>query len=576
MKKLLALLGAIGMTTVSATTVIACGNNDGTGIPPVEPIDREEVIKTFTEEVANIINNHIRTRQSYLTSLTDLEEESNFKFFNKTKIDLYQEESRPLTEDEKLEIHDDFNNVMAISDLQTEINNLSDKEEYTIILSNLSTPIFDNNIILSDFDISSNYKSEETDQIYLANISFNYEIKINYEKNTNENDTLNFKNNFLFGLTDSEIFNKGTKTMIENVQKDFLQESSEYSNIEFSSLSSPKTALADLTNEIKEFYDKETSSSFIKTFVKDNYFSDSELPSLPIEITGNEIVKEINWSNRYRENNKTITDTSNDFASFAEGTEIAKTLDLIFRWDMTSEEGQNYIDEYIQETYEDSEEYFNTQLTNFYEKNNINKENSTINSNSITQIGTIKIDGLVIKLSEGTYTYNLPSFEIVVGYSPDLSKERNADSLNELLSNNISKAISVFQATYGIDFSKRYDSMLGGFKDDGSLWDKWTWTNNAYNNKTVHTYVNLETPELLEYRSDILQEANQTIFNFSISGTKTGAYGIYKVNERIYPWNFTSGNRILPIIFEFDYFKILINIHMGSAALWQKLTILVK
>ncbi len=426
MKKLLSLLGSVGLVATSTITVVACGDTE----PPVIAEDISGVINDLKVETNEIFKKHLET--NVYKNLIGLEEtEKGNGFLNKTKIKEY--EGAKIKDIDKIDVNNlenDINKVLEINELTKSLNALKNVNKYKIILNDVNSLVKGVNFDWNSLVIQS-YEDNEN-EIYLGNVIVDYNIQIQY-KGTKDIETFDISDTFKYTSTNNEVLKEGSDKFYANIAKDYFSTTTEsdrkHTNLRWDGIKGGN-ALSDgygvFEAELKKYYQEDAKSnqfeSSLTDFIKNNYFKDMS-STLPLSFEGELIYKSSDMSKYSLFNSINTVRSYNDSNSIkadyskAQGKILVET---IFRNDPNNDDTkQALLNHYFKlDNYKIWQSSYNNWKQEFLKELSLEENTSIIESKEFLNsaaLGYVNLTGLSIKLGDN-YTHKLPDFRITVNY----------------------------------------------------------------------------------------------------------------------------------------------------------------
>ncbi|WP_342275165.1 lipoprotein [Spiroplasma endosymbiont of Cantharis lateralis] len=373
MKKLLSLLGSVGLVATSTITVVACGDTK----PPVIAEDISGVINDLKVETNEIFKKHLET--NVYKNLIGLEEtEKGNNFLNQTKIKQY--------EGAKIK---DINKVLEMTELTKSLNALKNVNKYKIILNDVNSLVkgvnFDWNSLLIQL-----YEDKEN-ELYLGKVILDYNIQIQY-KGTKDIETFHISDTFKYTSTNNQALKDGSDKFYANIARYYFSTTTEsdreHTNLRWEGIKGNK--------ELSEGYG----------------LFEGELIYKSSDMSKYSLFNSINTVRSYNDSNSIKADYSK-----AQGKILVET---IFRNDPNNDDTRQALLNYYfkSDNYKIWQSTYNNSKQEFLKELSLN-ENTFISESkeflSSAALGYVKLTGLSIK-SGDNYTHKLPDFRIAVNY----------------------------------------------------------------------------------------------------------------------------------------------------------------
>ncbi|WP_342275038.1 lipoprotein [Spiroplasma endosymbiont of Cantharis lateralis] len=520
MKKLLSLLGGVSLVATTSASVVACGN---TTTKP-EKIDYNRLIKDLEKDVNNIFVEHLENNvYKNLIGLTINEKEN--KFLNRTTIKIFKgKPASEIGEKNLALLVEDISNILELKELESKLNELKLVNKYNILLNDVNTLykgiVFDWNTL----DINSN----ESNDIYLANVLLNYKIEVQY-KGEKEIEVLRISESFKYTLTNEEKIKNSSDNFYKNITKDYFStqdlDAQKYSNLLWNDIKGSKSKLdgyGDIEKEIDNYWNNTAKQNgftdSITEFIKANYFN--ELPTLPLIFETDNFYKStvLNETSLFNSINKPKALEDYESIKFDYKTEVGQLmLESIFRKnpDISPTDyllRSNYFTEKNLDVWTKDYKLLKEE---FIKKLNGNLEEfeKTEQYKSSFSMGHVNLTGLSINFPDDKYIHYLPDFKIAINYIIDLnqSSDEILNDLNEFSVN----SIKAFHEVYGVDYDYDYLQKNNSEEDILMAIKKSDFTNSIKFEKDsiggvslINKALSLDINETLPYREKLLKKSN--------------------------------------------------------------------
>ncbi len=557
MRKLLSLLGAIGILATSSATVVACG--DKPVPPPPVTGNYDELVKSLKNDVNEIFWKHLNDNvYKNLVGLPDTE--SQYYFLTKTKIiensNLSAEEIDPF---DLQQLEKDIKKVLEVDQLSIELNKLKNVNEYKIILNDVNDLL---KAVVIDWKslVIKSYESPAEDKLYLGNVIVDYKIQIQY-KGEQAVETFEVNENFKYTSTNSDSLKKASDDFYKNIAKDYFSSTDsndkKHTNLNWENLKDkkkPYEGLGKTEKEFKKYYqDESKNNGFEKSlidFIKKNYF-EKVGNTLPLSFEGDLIYKSSEMSNYSMFNtiNKYKKYDSESSVKFDYKDDSGRLfLNTMFRnnpSDLTTK--NNLSTHYFKKTnYDIWKRDFEIEKDSFLKGLNLENESSikeTSEYKSSSALGYVNLTGLSINLANGIYIHELPDFKLAVNYMVDINQSdaQILDKMAEFSVENLKIWHKVFGVSHNYEYpdynsnedflmtlksSKLTDEIAKRFPDNNSTNHNMT----AFFNETLSLK---GKPFFLETRENFLNETNiieDSLYSMSIND----------LNESSVSWTYSA------------------------------------
>ncbi|ALD66290.1 lipoprotein [Spiroplasma cantharicola] len=538
MRKLLNLLGAVGLVATTSATVIACGQD----LEKPE-VTIEKVIEDFKEDVNQIVQEHIAeiSKNFFL-----VDQENSLSFFNKEKFSSYMGSNSEKNADDSIResIIKDFNNIIELNLLKYKIELLQKKEKYSTILDNIN--VF-NGVTLSSnekINLATKISTVTQDKIWFGTTKFSYSVSVNFKNKKGVIEEYKISDiDALISLTDNQQIGGEIQKMYSSISENFIK--NEISKIYTENLIlKNKTYLENVDEEILDYLN---SNNYILNFIN---FVKSDF-GVELKMSSNVAIKELVTTASYRSSTVKFDDQSElDFQK--------SFKDFLF------EDGKK-IEQFISSTQENFEKEMNSKI-----EENLNKINKNLwndpslekSINSVFKMRMVKVKSMTYKIEENNYI-DIPDIYLNLWQVKDKKVSRR-EEINQDIIKNIKSARESFIKTYGIEDKKipNLDTYFFNYKGDSKIINKWINELNIVNKAEISEYVNLTHKELINDRNKFLKESKQDNFQFDIWTHLDGGLlykPLIKINNKkmdLGTHNSSISSFYYNVIFELDYFKI--------------------
>lgn len=208
MKKLLLMLGAVGLTTTPIISVVSCSKKTSKS-------DNSKLasIDSLKQQVKNLVNQYIKKNvKNKLTTILYYGEDPNlneYQFFTKDMLDkIYDRESNKkeddgflshiLTTEEKAYFQNDINKIFDRASIKGVLNKLKSMDAYSAyfvgvseILENINLKQTDGKDKIQLTKVNKNNSTKADNDFAVGQIKFELELKFNYKSQTNNVSELN-------------------------------------------------------------------------------------------------------------------------------------------------------------------------------------------------------------------------------------------------------------------------------------------------------------------------------------------------------------------------------------------------
>ncbi|ALD66594.1 lipoprotein [Spiroplasma cantharicola] len=468
MKKLLSLLGSIGLVATSTITVVACGNGNKDNTSPKPPDDNSELIKELKNDTNEIFKKHLENNvYKNLIGLPEMEVKN--KFLTKNKIKQYQgKKAEEIDPYDLQQLQIDINKVLDISELTKSLNVLKTINKYKILLNDVNSII--KNVIFDWESLVIKVYEEET--VYLGNVIGNYKVQIQY-MGINDTETFDINDNFKYTSTNNEALKKGSDNFYKNIVKDyFLSEAAadkKHTNLKWNEIKDASKDESDgygkYDEEFKKYFqDNAKNNGFensITYFIKDNYFNEIS-SKLPLSFEGDLIYKssEMNKFSLFNAANTVKSYNNINSTKFNYKDDEGKLfLNTVFRNDPNRPETQQSLvnNYFTNNNYKTWEGAYATLKEEFLKELSIPKDSTITQSNefkSSLALGYVNLTGLSINLGDGSYIHELPDFRIAVNYLIDTQQSTSKVLVN--MAKFSVNSLKVWHKTMGVNYNYTY------------------------------------------------------------------------------------------------------------------------
>ncbi|AHB36667.1 lipoprotein [Spiroplasma apis] len=568
MKKLLNLLGSVGLLVTPTITIVSCNSKNKTESAPKEETDNtkffSEAIKDFKNEVIDIVTTNVLEANKSLIEIENKSQQNSF--LNKANIERYSGKEKDLVKKEDKEsLYKDVFTKMYVSKIKEEINNLKNLNKYTLILGNLNEVFEDLEIewpslkidYNEDFGDSTNLKQVgNEDKPFASNVYLQFEIKTSYIDQANKRADFSVKKDFTYSLTNSKVIELLGKTVLNDMEYGYLLNGKEKSKawLDSSSLNmkDKDKHLVDNNSEVENYFN---NSSFnkdltdtVKKVLEDNNHDSPWVKNAKLAFSENRGFSKIEW--KYKLNSNMMERPKLYFVSDSIYGDAEKLFNYVFnrKEDIVkenkilggvSQDVDVQIYNHLGIVWSDMVKKYSNEIDKF--KDNVAKKIpgetntekiKTFDFSSTSNIGYVYLKDLELKIGD-KYTQKLPEFRLLTAYSIDKeNKNWTGDTIKgyehsktfESAYHNTIKGVNSFRQTFGIVDK----SSAGGFtsitgQTPGIAKNLWTTFNSseAWLKYGVNDSLSLNNGIQKEHRDYLLKTGNQEIFGWALFGEKS-------------------------------------------------------
>lgn len=612
MKKLLNLLGSVGLLVTPTITIVSCNSKNKTESAPKEETDNtkffSEAIKDFKNEVIDIVTTNVLEANKSLIEIENKSQQNSF--LNKANIERYSGKEKDLVKKEDKEsLYKDVFTKMYVSKIKEEINNLKNLNKYTLILGNLNEVFEDLEIKWPSLSITYNENFEDStnlkqvgneDKPFASNVYLEFEIKTTYIDQANNKADFSVKKDFIYSLTNSKVIELLGKTVLNDMEYGYLMNGKEQSKawLDSSSLKmeDKDKNLLDNNSVVENYFNnnlfnKDLTDS-VKKVLEDNNHDSPWVKNAKLSFSENKGFSKIEWKSKLNSNrmqkpklyyisNTLYGDAERLFNYvFNRKEEIEKENKVLGG---VSQEVDVQIYNHLSSVWTDMVENYRNEIDLFKEKakekldsNNYEKFKA-FDLSSTSNFGFVYLKGLELKI--GSYSQKLPEFRLLTAYSVDKqNKNWNGSKINDFKESkafesayhNTIKGVNSFRQTFGIVDK----SSAGGFtsitgQTPGIAKNLWSTFNSseAWLKYGVNDSLSLNNGIQKEHREYLLKTGNQEIFGWTLFGERSNTK--VKVTSKGYINSGTvleaQGNPTEDVNFRLDF----ININFRIPGYWN-------
>lgn len=614
MKKLLYLLGSVGLLVTPVTNIVSCNSKNKTESASKEETDNtkffSEAIKDFKNEVSEIVTSNILEANK---SLIEIENNSRQNYFlNKENIKNHKNEQKDLDKTDKENLYKDVFNKMYITKIKDEINSLKNNNKYNLILGNINEVFNDLEIYWpslkfdynDDFSDVPSLKQEETnDKPYTSSVYLEFDIKTSYIDQANKQADFNVKKEFIYSLTNSKVISLLGKTVLSDVEFGYLlegnKESKAWLDSDILNMQEKDKNVVINNNEVSSYFNKSVFKdnliSSIKNSIKEGNSSTPWLDKINLDFSSQGGFSKIEWQLNI---NSTIQNTQklHDLSKLSDiDPEAEKTFEYIFnrknpidkqdkKLGGSSQKVDVQIFNYLKENHKDTIVNYKKEIATFKEKTKskidpkLYKKLEDLDLSSSSKLGYVYFKDLEFKV--GSYSQKLPEFRLLTAYSVDKnSKNWDVNSEVPFEDNktfesayyNIIRGIESFRKTFGIVDSSPtggFTAMTGKTPNIAkNLWETFN-SSEAWYKYGVNDSLSLGNSYQKEYKDYLLKEGNQEVFGWTLFGERSNtkvkvAYQGYINSGTVLE---VQGNYAEDVNFKLDF----LNISFRIPGFWNK------
>lgn len=612
MKKLLNLLGSVGLLVTPTTTIVSCNSKNKTESVPKEETDNtkffSEAIKDFKNEVSEIVTSNVLEANKSLMEIENKSQQNSF--LNKENIREYSGgKEKDLNKTDKENLHKDVFTKMYVSKIKEEINNLKNLNKYTLILGNINEVFEDLEIKWPSLSITYNENFEDSanlkqvgneDKPFASNVYLEFEIKTTYIDQANNKADFSVKKDFIYSLTNSKVIELLGKTVLNDMEYGYLMNGKEQSKawLDSSSLKmeDKDKNLLDNNSVVENYFNnnsfnKDLTDS-VKKVLEDNNHDSPWVKNAKLSFSENKGFSKIEWKSKLNSNrmqkpklyyisNTLYGDAERLFNYvFNRKEEIEKENKVLGG---VSQEVDVQIYNHLNSVWTEMVENYRNEIDLFKEKakekldsNNYEKFKA-FDLSSTSNFGFVYLKSLELKI--GSYSQKLPEFRLLTAYSVDKQKKNwNGSEINDFKESkafesayhSTIKGVNSFRQTFGIVDK----SSAGGFTSitgqtpgiAKNLWSTFI-SSEAWLKYGVNDSLSLNNGIQKEHREYLLKTGNQEIFGWTLFGERSNTK--VKVTSKGYINSGTvleaQGNPTEDVNFRLDF----ININFRIPGYWN-------
>ncbi|WP_342275158.1 lipoprotein [Spiroplasma endosymbiont of Cantharis lateralis] len=544
MKKLLSLLGSIGLLSTSITTVVSCGD---TTPPPVVPNEILALIEEFKNDLEKIIDEYwisINNKFFDVSSNTS----TTYSFIKESKIKELVDNNQQgaligdkLSDIDKRLLTADIEKIVQDSNFKAFLLKNIDSKKYSIILEGVD--------IYNGFEIDWNtleinytnnsLESSQREGEFLSYVKVNLLFNFQYLDSENQLTSYKSSKNFVFTLTSNETLITSIQELENNIKSDYFLENQQYSWLDAKSFGYSQDQYEKIflpkTKDFKNIYESDSFQDNIVDFIKKNYFKN--IPSVPLSFEGSIIFdkfikKDFTYANStttydWKEKNNGEQIYNSIFSEF-------KTNDQTLIYGSTIADVNTYLYNYLSSNYIEFQKKYLEKFDNFISE--LQKDSpstkleidSKVKDNSIS-FGEVKLMGLSIKISE-SYIHPINDLSIFssIAVSNDETKEQREVAPVSLMFGamyyNMIAGIKEYQNIFDIKPRGNEDFPIASFSGSGTsvsgdsdnIWNGIKVSGNQYA-KDLNESLSLINKNLIKHRDILLENSNQNIFSWRIN-----------------------------------------------------------
>ncbi|WP_339030438.1 lipoprotein [Spiroplasma endosymbiont of Cantharis nigra] len=551
MKKLLSLLGTVSLVATSSATVISCG---GTVPPTVIPNEKLALIEELKKDLNSVIESYwLKINNNFFDLTSNQSTIYNFIQMRKIKELLGNNPKEALigdklSENDKILLIKDIQKIVQEDNFKKFLLDNIDSKKYSILLEGINLYNgfnVDWNTLEINYTEDSINNSQREDS-FLSYIKVN--LVFNFQYLDSEGQTASYKSskNFIFTLTSNELLIASISNLEKGIKSDYFLESQDYSWLDAKSFGynddQYKKVFLPKNNDFKNIYEGKAFKENIITYMKSKYFK--QIPSVPLEFNGDIIFDKFTKKDFVNAN----TAKSYDWKDSMSGGQ--KMYNSIFSKFENNSKAQifgvdsdinTYMYNYLRDNFMNFQKDYLVKFNNFI--SNLEKESSIENSkikdeikNNSISFGEVKLKGLSIKINE-SYIHPINDLSIFTSIAvSNLETKENREeaafsSLFGAMYYNMISGIQEFQSIFDIKPRGAEDLPIASFSGNGSsvsgdadnIWNGIKVSGNQFTQE-LNNSLSLNNTNLKKHRDILLENSNQSIFNWAINRDSIGAW----------------------------------------------------
>ncbi|ATZ18865.1 hypothetical protein ESOMN_v1c04830 [Williamsoniiplasma somnilux] len=538
MKKLLSILGVVGLTATAGATVISCGDKGGDENPTNPDQGKDEIrelIKKLESEVKSKFTSIVQTPMVSRSTLLDTEAATNgFTFFQKDNLsEIYKNASNGttpevttrsdgefppvpfydiLTEDQQKALKGNVESLLSPTKAMANLKNSISASTYQVIIGTFGSKWID--------DLTFNYANSELQysalegESFVSNIRLGYSSKYKYLDAENQTISKTLTGDIVVTISDDKDIVVAIDSVQTKLAGEMLKEGNEKLWVDYNDLKTYDTNLTtqDLlsasTNTYKkavEGFNQAFAQDLTKT-IKTKYFTNTEsalLNAVTVSYYDSEMIRDNNNINKMGMIQIPTFDAATDWTAWNTYFGKIKADSQITLEGQRKSGDKKLYDDLLNSWTKTVDEYGKSFETDYLEKTNgieieQNEKVPNLLKLSVTN-EQLQIKGLQFSLANG-YSQRLSDISFTYSISMDNDKTATAETTDAENSsifaayyNGIEEMLKAFHEFYGIKESdvwlnesassgqSRMKFLMSGATGvktqdgkDFNIWDYWT------------------------------------------------------------------------------------------------------